>query len=155
MFDQVVPLDTFLDIESREAAVSDWLEIDQERINIFADATNDHQFIHVDPERAKQTPAGVTIAHGFLTLSLLSHLTAQKTVVPEGHKMTYNYGLNKVRFLNPVKVNSRVRSVAKPINVVEKHPGQYLITSSVTVEIEGEEKPALVAESLGMVFVDK
>ena len=152
MFEKVT-LEEFLKLPEREPAFSDWLTIDQERINTFADATNDHQFIHVDPERAAKTPMGATIAHGFLTLSLLSHLTAQNSVVPESHKMTYNYGLNKLRFLNPVKVNSRIRSRSQVQTMTEKKPGQWLLQSEVTIEIEGEDKPALIAESLAMVFV--
>jgi len=131
-------------------SVSDWLTIDQKRIDTFADATEDHQFIHVDPERAARTPMGTTIAHGFLTLSLLSHFVGQNLTVPEGYQMTFNYGLNKVRFLEPVPVNSRVRAQETVLEVTEKREGHYLVRSEVTVEIEGHPKPALVAESLMM-----
>ena len=149
---KVIPKEEMLALGGREIGTSDWLTIDQQRIDLFADATNDHQFIHVDPERAKDTPAGTTIAHGFLTLSLLSDLVGGFGYVPEGHTMGYNYGLNKVRFLNPVKVNSRIRAHVTCNQVTEKEPGRLLIESKVTVEIEGEEKPALVAEWLGMIF---
>ena len=149
---QVVPKSEMLNLAGRDFGSSDWLIIDQDRINVFADATNDHQFIHVDTEKVKNTPAGTTIAHGFLTLSLLSHLAGGLGAVPEGHTMTYNYGLNKVRFLTPVKVNSRIRAHVKCQKVTEKRPGQYLMQSEVTIEIEGEQKPAMVAESLGLVF---
>jgi len=149
---RTVPLDDFLAMVGQRS-VSDWLTIDQHRIDTFADATEDHQFIHVDPERAARTPMGKTIAHGFLSLSLLSHLTAQHAVVPEGHTMTFNYGLNKVRFLETVAVDSRVRAHTTVLEITEKAPGRYLVTSEVTIEIEGVERPALVAESLGMHFV--
>jgi acyl dehydratase len=129
---------------------SPWLEITQERINQFADATNDHQFIHVDPEKAAQTPFGGPIAHGFLSLSLLSYLNAQSTVVPENLVMGLNYGSDKVRFLMPVKVGKRVRSIQKVLEVTEKKPGNWLVKYDVAVEIEGEETPALIAEILSM-----
>ncbi len=149
---QVIPPGKMLELAGRQLGSSDWLTITQDRINVFADATSDHQFIHVDPERAAQTPQGTTIAHGFLSLSLISFLVSGLGPAPEGHTMTYNYGLNKVRFLNPVKVNSRVRAHVKIQAVTEKKPGQLLMISEVTVEIEGEEKPALFAESLAMIF---
>ena len=129
---------------------SPWLEITQERVNQFADATNDHQFIHVDPEKAAQTPFGGPIAHGFLSLSLLSYLNAESTVVPENLVMGLNYGSDKVRFLMPVKVGKRVRSIQKVLEVTEKKPGNWLIKYEVAVEIEGEETPALIAEILSM-----
>jgi len=149
---QIISPQEMLELAGRELGYSDWLTITQDRINVFADAINDHQFIHVDPERAAQTPAGTTIAHGFLSLSLISFLTADLGPTPEGHAMTYNYGLNKVRFLNPVKVGSRVRAHMKVQQVTQKKPGQLLMIAEVTVEIEDEEKPALFAESLAMVF---
>lgn len=136
-----------------ELEPSPWLEITQERVNQFADATNDHQFIHVDPERAAETPFGGPIAHGFLSLSLLSFLNAQTAVVPEGLVMGINYGSDKVRYLAPVRVGKRVRSCQKVLEVAEKKPGQWLIKNAVTVEIEGEETPALVAEILSMMVV--
>lgn len=136
-----------------ELEPSPWLEITQERVNQFADATNDHQFIHVDPERAAETPFGGPIAHGFLSLSLLSFLNAQTAVVPEGLVMGINYGSDKVRYLAPVRVGKRIRSCQKVLEVAEKKPGQWLIKYAVTVEIEGEETPALVAEILSMMVV--
>ncbi len=136
----------------QEIGVSEWFEIDQPRINAFADSTEDHQFIHVNEEMAKQGPFGATIAHGYLTLSLLSYFNAQTALLPKGMKMAINYGLNKVRFLTPVKVNSKVRNRAVLKNVEEKGGGRVLVTTENTVEIEGEEKPAMVAESLAMFF---
>ncbi len=131
-----------------ETGRSDWFTIDQERIDKFADATMDHQWIHVDPDSAAQGPFGKTIAHGFLTQSLLSYLTSGSTLLPDGAVMYINYGSDKVRFLNPVTVDSRIRTVSVLKDVREKSPGQLLITNSVTIEIEGEEKPALIAEIL-------
>ena len=137
----------------KELEPSPWLEITQERVNQFADATNDHQFIHVDLEKAKQTPFGGTIAHGFLSLSLLSYLNAQNAIVPEGLVMGINYGSDKVRFLAPVNVGKRIRSRQKVLEVTEKKPGQWLIKTHATVEIDGEETPALVAEILSLYIV--
>lgn len=132
---------------------SDWLEITQERVNQFADATNDHQFIHVDPERARQTPFGGPIAHGFLSLSLLSYLAGQSTVIPEGLTMSVNYGSDKVRYLQPVRVGKRIRARQKVLTVDEKKRGHWLFKIEVTVDIEGETVPALVAEVLSMMIV--
>lgn len=137
----------------KELEPSPWLEITQERVNQFADATNDHQFIHVDLEKAKQTPFGGTIAHGFLSLSLLSYLNSQNAIVPEGLVMGINYGSDKVRFLAPVNVGKRIRSRQKVLAITEKKPGQWLIKTHVTVEIDGEETPALVAEILSLYIV--
>jgi len=132
---------------------SPWIEITQERVDQFAEATNDYQFIHVDPEKAAQTPFGGPIAHGFLSLSLLSYLNAQSAIVPENLVMGINYGSDKVRYLMPVRVGKRIRSKQKVLEVSEKNPGQWLIKNAVTVEIEGEETPALVAEILSMMVV--
>ncbi|PTD24192.1 nodulation protein NodN [Sphingomonas fennica] len=128
--------------------------IDQAMIDRFADATGDHQFIHVDPERAKQTPFGGTIAHGFLTLSLLP-VMREKSDVPtiEGLKMGLNYGGNKVRFLTPVPSGSRVRGHFKLLEFAEKGPGRYQETAELSVEIEGKDKPALIAEWIAQIFV--
>ena len=127
---------------------SEWLTIDQERINNFADATNDHQFIHIDSEKA--TPLfGSTIAHGFLSLSLMAGLPAPQ-VAPEGMTMVFNYGLDKVRFLTPVNVGSKVRTKSTLLSVDDKGDGRYLLKYEVVMEIEGQEKPAYVAESLSM-----
>ena len=125
------------------------MTIDQERINNFADATNDHQFIHVDPEQAAPI-FGSTIAHGFLSLSLTSGMGEENALVVEGSKMSLNYGLDKIRFLAPVPVNSRIRMHSKIVEVKEKNPGQFLIKSEVTMELEGSEKPAFIAEQLGL-----
>ena len=134
-----------------EVGVSDWVLIDQDRINKFADATMDHQFIHVDPEQA--TPVfGSTIAHGFLSLSLVAGIPFDQEIglVLEVTKMGLNYGLDKVRFLSPVPVDSEVRIRMKCIDISEKNPGQYLAKTEVTMEIKGIEKPAFVAETLSM-----
>jgi acyl dehydratase len=126
------------------------MRIDQDRINEFAHATNDHQFIHVDPEQASRTPLGSTIAHGYLTMSLISYFLAECGVGPEGAVMALNYGSDKVRFLQPVAVDSEVRGHAKLLSVLEKAPGQLLVKTAVTVEIKGQDKPALVAEILSL-----
>lgn len=131
-----------------EPKAGDWMEIDQQRVNDFADATLDHQFIHIDPERAAQTPFGGPIAHGFLTLSLLVHLSTSipnDMPTPEGLLMGVNYGLNKVRFINPVPVGSRIRATSRVADVTLKGNSVDQI-NEMTVEIEGQEKPALVAE---------
>jgi len=141
------------DLVGKQLEPSPWLEITQERVNRFADATNDHQFIHVDPEKAAQTPFGGPVAHGFLSLSLLSYLNAQTAVVPENLAMGINYGSDKIRYLAPVRVGKRIRSQQKVLEVTEKAPGQWLIKYAVTVEIEGEQTPALVAEILSMMVV--
>ena len=134
---------------------SSWLEVTQERVNRFADATNDHQFIHVDPEKASQTPFRGTIAHGFLTLSLLPYLLAEKARPVEDTGMAINYGLEKVRFLQPIRVGSRIRARQVLLEAVEKKPGQWLTRTAVTIEIEKLEKPAMVAEFLTMIVVAK
>jgi len=135
--------------------VSDWIEVSQEMIDKFADATGDHQFIHVNPEMAKLTPFGGTIAHGFLTLSLMPALAAKVADAPQiqGVKMAVNYGGNKVRFLQPVRSGKRVRGRFKLIEFTEKRPGQWQQTNEFTVEIEGEEKPAMIAEWISQIFV--
>ena len=129
---------------------SQWLRIDQNMINTFADATMDHQFIHVDETRAAQTPFGSTIAHGYLTMSLISHFLGECAVGPDNAAMVLNYGSDKVRYLQPVKVNSEIRAQASLISVSEKAPGQVLTKTLITIEIKGEEKPALVAEILSL-----
>lgn len=136
-----------------ELEPTSWLEITQERIDQFADATNDHQFIHVDPERAEKSPFGSTIAHGYLTLSLATFFGMQSGVQPEGLTMALNYGSDKVRYLAPVRVGSRVRALQKIVAVTEKRPNHWLITTAVTIEIEGEETPALIAEILVLYIV--
>ena len=137
----------------QEQEPSSWLQIDQQRINQFADATNDHQFIHVDVEKAAQTPFGDTIAHGFLTLSLIWFLVAEKARPVENTVMAINYGLDKVRFLQAVTVGSRVRARQVLLQVEEKKPGQWLTKTAVTIEIENQEKPAMIAEVLALIIV--
>ena len=135
-----------------EIGTSGWLEVPQDRITAFADATDDHQFIHVDPVAAAQTPFGGTIAHGFLSLSLLSRMAADVMQVPDSTKMAVNYGLDRVRFIAPVRAGKRVRGHFTLNGVEDKAPGQLLLRHTVTVEIENEPKPALTAEWLGLIF---
>jgi acyl dehydratase len=129
-----------------EAKPTPWHNITQTQINQFADCTIDHQFIHVDEEKAKATPFGSTIAHGFLSLSMLSHFSDSFSVIIDGCYMGLNAGFDKVRFLQPVKVNSRVRAHAKTLHIEEKKPGQFRLCTQVTIEIEGCDTPALIAE---------
>ena len=144
----LVPAETLKDYIGRDLGESEWLKVDQDRINQFADATLDRQFIHIDSEKA--TPLfGSTIAHGFLSLSLMAGLPAPQ-VAPDNMTMAFNYGLDKVRFLTPVNVGSKVRTKAKLLSVDDKGDGRYLVKNEVTMEIEGQEKPAYVAESLTM-----
>jgi acyl dehydratase len=150
---QTIKVEDLPGLVGKDLEPSPWLEITQERVNQFAEATNDFQFIHVDPEKAAQTPFGGPIAHGFLSLSLLSYLNAQSAIVPENTVMGINYGSDKIRYLMPVRVGKRVRSRQKVLEVTEKNPGQWLFKNSVTVEIEGEETPALVAEILSLMVV--
>jgi acyl dehydratase len=150
-----MPIASIEEIKARvgtEVGLSDWILVDQARIDAFADVTEDRQFIHVDPEAAAQTPFGGTVAHGFLTLSLLSRFAADSMLRPESIKMGVNYGFEKVRFLAPVRAGKRVRGRFVLAGFEEKRPGQYQFTHNVTVEIEGEEKPALIADWIGMIF---
>ena len=149
----VTSLDEIHGRVGQEVGVSSWLTIDQQRINEFADATEDRQFIHTDPQAAAQTPFGGTIAHGFLSLSMLSRMAAEAMLVPDSIKMAVNYGLDRVRFIKPVRSGKRIRGRFRLDSVEEKAPGQLLLRHTVTVEIEGEEKPALTAEWLGLLFV--
>jgi len=135
-----------------EIGVSDWAVMDQDRINVFADVTEDHQFIHIDEAAAQKTPFGGTIAHGFLTLSMLSKFSEGSGLVIEGTKMGVNYGFEKVRFLAPVPSGSKIRGRFSLKDVVEKKPGQFLLTYEVSVDIEGQDKPALIADWLAMQF---
>ena len=136
-----------------EEHVSEWVEVTQEMINRFADATDDHQFIHVNPEMAKMTPFGGTIAHGFLTLSLFTMLIAKSDVPTiQGLKMGLNYGGNKVRFLTPVRSGKRVRGRFVLAEAKLRKPNELQSRTNVTVEIEGEDKPALVADWLGLIY---
>ena len=151
-----MPVASLDELRSRigsEVGVSSWLTMDQKRINEFADATEDRQFIHIDPEAAARTPFGGTIGHGFLTLSMLSRMAAEAMLVPDSIKMAVNYGLDRVRFIAPVRSGKRIRGRFRLDSVDEKAPGQLLLRHTVTVEIEGEEKPALTAEWLGLLFV--
>ena len=145
----LVPAEKLVNYVGQEIGSSDWFEVDQDRIDMFADATLDHQFIHIDSEKA--TPLfGSTIAHGFLSLSLVPHLTSQAVLAPENLKMVFNYGLDKVRFINPVNVGSKVRTHSKCVSVDDKGDGRYLMKTEVTMEIEGVDKPAYIAETLSM-----
>jgi acyl dehydratase len=135
-----------------EVGVSNWITVDQEMINKFADATGDHQFIHVNEELAKQTPFGTTIAHGFLTLSLMPLMGYEALPAMADTKMGVNYGTNKLRFIAPVKSGKKVRGRFKLLALDESKPGQRMSTIEATVEIEGETKPALIAEWLTLVF---
>ncbi|TFF38349.1 MaoC family dehydratase [Pseudomonas sp. RIT623] len=148
-----VPVTELSQYVGKELGRSQWLKIDQERINLFAEATGDFQFIHVDPVKAAKTPFGTTIAHGFLTLSLIPKLMEDILVLPEGLKMVVNYGLDSVRFIQPVKVDSQVRLKVDLVDATEKKPGQWLLKATATLEIEGEEKPAYIAEPLSLCFV--
>ena len=136
-----------------DLGASDWLLIDQDMVDKFADVTNDHQFIHIDPVAAAATPFGGTIAHGFLTLSLLAGLRPAGAIQLEGVKMGVNYGADKLRFLTPVRVGKRIRVHHKLLGIDDKGGGRYLFRTEMTVEIEGEAKPALIAEWLGMQVV--
>ena len=149
-----VDADSLSKYVGKEVGLTEWLEINQERINNFAEATGDFQYIHIDESRAANTPFGTTIAHGFLTLSLLSKLSSMGGGIKLNDAvMGINYGLDKVRFINPVKVDSKIRARFELVSAEEKKPKHYLLKHNVTVEIDGEEKPALIAEWLGMTVV--
>ena len=148
----VASIEEIRDTVGTEIGVSDWILIDQARIDAFAAATEDRQFIHVDPEAAAKTPFGGTIAHGFLTLSLLSRMAADVFLRPDDVKMGVNYGLDRVRFLSPVRSGRRVRGRFTLKSFEEKRPGQYQFLHAVTVEIEGEDKPALLADWIGLII---
>ena len=150
-----MPVASFAEIKEKvgaEIGLSDWILIDQARIDTFAEVTEDHQFIHVDPESAAQTPFGGTIAHGFLTLSLLSRMAAGVMLIPPTVKMAVNYGFEKVRFIAPVRSGKRIRGRFTLISAEEKRPGQWQFLHNVAVEIEGEDKPALTADWIGLIF---
>ena len=149
---EYVSLERFKQMVGQDNGTTDWITIDQERINLFADVTEDWQWIHVDVEKAKDGPFGKTIAHGFLTLSLLSNFSYAAKYRPEGSKMSVNYGLNKVRFISPVPVGSRVRSHMVISALEEKGPNQLLVTTTHTIEIEGQARPACVAEQIGLLY---
>src|SRR6476620_5644775 len=141
----------------KETRVGDWHTVTQEEINAFADATGDHQWIHVDPERAKTGPFGGTIAHGYWTLSAAPFIMrgGEGIQVRLPSRMGLNYGLNRVRFINPVPVGKRIRARAKLVSVDEVQPGVVQQITEVTVEIEGVEKPAMVAESITRTYLDQ
>jgi acyl dehydratase len=151
-----MPVATIEEIQDRvgsEIGVSDWILIDQARIDAFAEITEDHQFIHVDPERAAKTPFRGCVAHGFLTLSLLSRMADGVMLRPESLRMAVNYGFDKVRFMGPVRAGKRVRGRFRMLSAEEKRASQWQITYEVTVEIEDEEKPALIADWIGYMFI--
>lgn len=148
---KVVPKDEMVKAIGTQFEPGPWITVDQQRINTFADCTEDHQFIHVDQEAAKNTPFGGTIAHGFLSLSLLSKMAEGNGIVPENIVMGLNYGFDKVRFLAPVKSGKRIRANAEITDVTRKDDNRFLIKQTISVEIEGEATPALVAEWLTMV----
>ena len=151
-----MPIASINEIRARigeDIGVSDWLLIDQLRIDAFADATEDRQFIHTDPKAAAMTPFGGTVAHGFLTLSLLSRLAAEVILIPADARMVINYGLEHLRFLSPVRSGKRIRARFKLDSADEKAAGQLLMRHQVTVEIEDEQRPALIAEWLGLVIL--
>jgi acyl dehydratase len=151
-----MPIASIEDISAKvggEIGVSDWILVDQARIDAFAEITQDPQFIHIDPEAAAKTPFGGTVAHGFLTLSLLSRMAADTMLRPEGVKMGVNYGFERVRFMAPVRSGKRIRGRFALTHFEEREPGQWRFVHTVTVEIEGEEKPALVADWIGLIFI--
>ena len=150
---QLLSQDAYRAKVGTEVGVSDWIVVDQAKINAFAECTGDHQFIHVNPDMARQTPFGTTIAHGYLTLSLLSVMAYGAMPGIEGTKMGVNYGLNKVRFMAPVKSGKQIRGRFKLIDVSERNPGTLQSTVEVSVEIDGENKPALIAEWVTLAYV--
>jgi acyl dehydratase len=145
--------DTIRDIIGKEVGVSDWETVTQAMVDTFATLTKDHQFIHVDPERAKSTPFGGTIAHGFLTLSLLGGMSYVAQYTMAGATMGMNYGFDKIRFLTPVRTGSRIRGRFVLKAMEERKPGQWIATLEATVEIEGSDKPAVIADWLTLTFV--
>jgi len=150
---KVVPKEELKNYVGTKLEPGEWVALDQGRIDTFADCTEDHQFIHIDQEKAAQTPFGGTIAHGFLTLSMLVKMCEGEAIVPENIVMGVNYGFDKIRFLAPVRAGKRVRAHQEILSVDFKDDNRILTKRAVTVEIEGEETPALVAEWLGMVVV--
>ena len=146
-------LATINEFIGRELGVSDWITVDQERIDQFAECTGDHQWIHVDVERARrESPFGTTIAHGYLTLSLLPAMQYSVGTLPDGVKAALNYGADKVRFITPVKAGTRIRDRITLLGAEDRGNGRVLVTSRHTVEIEGEVKPALVADTLSLLL---
>lgn len=145
--------DAYIGLVGTEIGLSSWHLVDQKRIDVFADATEDHQFIHVDPERAaRETPFGTTIAHGFLTASLLSVFSYEALPKVEGVTMGVNYGFDKLRFISPVRAGSRLRGRFTLTEATMRKPNELLSRTSVSVEIEGEQRSALVADWLGLMY---
>tara|TARA_B110001454_G_scaffold214072_1_gene233298 strand:+ start:114 stop:572 length:459 start_codon:yes stop_codon:yes gene_type:complete len=151
---QSIPKNEMIKAVGMKLGPSEWLEVSQQRINEFANCTDDHQFIHVDEEKAKETPFGGTIAHGFLTLSLLAKFSEEIAITPENTVMGMNYGFDKIRFLAPVRSGKRVRMVGEVLNVDRKDENRFLTKISATIEIEGGDTPALVGEFLLMSFTE-
>ena len=148
-----VSLEAYQNMIGKEIGVSSWLLIDQERINAYADVIEDHQFIHIDPERAKrETAFGSTVAHGFLTMSLLSIMSYEVMPVIDGTTMGVNYGFDKLRFISPVRAGSRVRGRFTLVEAKLRKPTELMSRTNVTIEIEGEDKPALVADWIGLIY---
>ena len=148
-----LPIDEFRALAGTEVGVSDWITVDQARIDAFAECTGDHQFIHVDPVAAAATPFGTTIAHGYLTLSLVPAMTYESVPRIDGAKMGVNYGMNRLRFMAPVRSGKRVRGRFTLVAVEGRPDGSWQSTVAVTVEIEGETKPALIGETVSLVYL--
>lgn len=150
-----VPLETYQKLVGAEVGVSEWHLVDQNRIDIYADVIDDRQFIHIDPERAKrETPFGGTVAHGFLTMSLLSIMSYEVMPLVQGATRGVNYGFDRLRFISPVRAGSRVRGRFTLTEATLRKPNELLSRTSVSVEIEGETKPALVADWLGLIYFE-
>ena len=148
-----ISLSAYQNMVGHEVGVSSWHLVDQGRINLYADVIDDHQFIHIDPERAKkETPFGSTVAHGFLTMSLMSIMSYEVMPVIEGTTMGVNYGFDRLRFISPVRAGSRVRGRFTLVETKLRKPTELQSRTNVTVEIEGEEKPALVADWIGLIY---
>ena len=149
-----VSFEAYQNMVGQEIGVSSWHLVDQNRINVFADVIEDHQFIHVDPARAKrETAFGTTVAHGFLTMSLMSIMSYEVMPLVEGATMGVNYGFDKLRFISPVRAGSRVRGRFTLLEAKLRKPTELQSRTNVTVEIEGEEKPALVADWIGLIYL--
>jgi acyl dehydratase len=146
-------MDAFRALVGKEMGVSRWFEIDQSRIDAFATNTEDHQFIHVDPERAAASPFGGTIAHGFLSMSMLAAMAYDAQPSIEGQAMSVNYGFDRVRMLSPVRAGSRIRGRFVLASITDRGPKEFMTKTETTVEIEGSDKPALVAEWLGITYL--
>jgi len=147
---QLLTMEQLKETIGKEIIKGDWIEITQDTINAFADCTNDHQWIHVDAVKAANGPFGKTIAHGYLVLSLIAQSILDQGVAPAGSKMLINYGLNRLRFINPVLVGSKIRMVGILAGVEERDGGRVLLTITATMEIQGSDKPAFVADVLMM-----